>query len=59
MIASLNQRFHIIGIRKCVQSITHSCVICRQEFAKTQHQMMGKLPNERITPDPGRVFLTH
>ena len=48
---SLNRRFHILGSRKVVRSITRSCVTCRRIAAKPQSQMMGQLPIERVTPD--------
>ena len=49
--SSLNSRFHIIGGRKSVRSITRSCTICRRYSEKPQCQMMGQLPIERVTPD--------
>ena len=57
LIASLNRRFHIIGIRRHVRSITRSCIVCCRQSIKPQSQKMGKLPPERITPShPGTVF---
>ena len=57
LIASLNRRFHVIGMRKGVRSITRSCIVCRRETAKPQSQKMGKLPIERVTPNhTGTVF---
>ena len=48
---SLNHHFYILRERKAIQSITRSCVICRCTSAKLQHQMLGQLPIERLTPD--------
>ena len=57
VIASLNQRFHIISIRRHVCSITRGCITCCRESIKPQPQKMGKFPTERITPShPGIVF---
>ena len=47
----LSQRFHIIGHRKTVRSITRGCIICRKNSAKPKPQVLGKLPMERVTPD--------
>ena len=59
MTASLNHRFYIIAIHRCIRSITRSCIVCRRESAKPQLQTMGKLPVERIVPaHPGTVFAT-
>ena len=52
--ASLSRRFHIIGGRKVVRSITRKCITCRKYTARPQPQMLGQLPPERITP--GSVF---
>ena len=54
LIASLNRRFHIIGIRRHVRSITRSCIVCCRQSIKPQSKKMGKLPP---TPShPGTVF---
>lgn len=59
LIASLNQRFHIIGICKSVRSITCKCITCRCQTVRSLPQKMGKLPLERIKPShPGTVFAT-
>ena len=50
--ASLSRRYHIIGGRKVIRSITRECVTCRRNSAKPQPQMLGQLPIERITPGP-------
>ena len=49
--SSLCRRFHIIGCRKTVRSITRACTICRRNSAKPHPQMLGQLPIERTTPD--------
>ena len=48
---SLNRRYHIIGYRKIVRSITQSCVTCRRTTVKPNPQVLGQLPPERLTPD--------
>ena len=49
--SSLNSKYHIIGGRKSVCSITRGCTVCRRHSEKPQLQMMGQLPIERVTPD--------
>ena len=49
--SSIGRRFHIIGHRKMVRSITRGCVTCRRTSAQPRPQMMGQLPIERVTPD--------
>ena len=50
--SSLNQRFHIIGARKVIRSITRQCVICRRHSIKPQNQLLGQLPTERVSSTP-------
>ena len=50
--SSLNQRYHIVGGRSVIRSITRACVTCRRNSVKPQPQMLGQLPIERITPGP-------
>ena len=47
----LNRRFHIIGGRRSIRSITRSCIICRRTTVRPQDQLMGQLPTERISID--------
>lgn len=48
---SLNLRFHILGSRNTIRSITRSCVICRRTLGRPQSQLFGQLPVERVSPD--------
>ena len=50
--SSLNQRYHIVGGRSVVRSITRACVTCRKNSVKPHPQMSGQLPIERLTPGP-------
>ena len=52
--SALNCRYHIIGARKSVYSVTRSCIVCRRASARPEVQMLGQLPSERVTP--GIVF---
>ncbi len=52
--ASIGRRFHILGSRRAVRSITRGCVTCRRNSVKPQAQLMGQLPVERVTP--GCIF---
>ena len=49
--SSLNSRYHIVGGRKSIRSITRHCTICRRNSEKPKSQKMGQLPLERVTPD--------
>ena len=54
VMASLSQRFHIIGARRAVRAITRNCVPCRRIAGKPHPQLLGQLPRERL--EPGFVF---
>ena len=49
--ASLSRYVHIISGRNAVRSVTRKCVKCRRVAARPQHQLVGQLPKERVTPD--------
>ena len=49
--ASLSRRYHVVGGRKAVRSVTRSCVTCQRRSPRPQPSLMGQLPRERITPD--------
>ena len=49
--SSLSCRFHVIGLRKVVRSVTRQCVICKRYSAKPANQLLGQLPAERVTPE--------
>ena len=52
LMSSLTQRFHVIGIRKTVRSITRMCIVCKRHSIQPQSQLLGQLPSERVTPAP-------
>jgi transposase InsO family protein len=52
--SAVARRFHILGMRKTVRSVTRQCVTCRRQSVKPTPQKMGQLPTERVTP--GAVF---
>ena len=47
---SLNQRFHVTGLRRTVRSITRQCVICKRQSLKPHDQLLGQLSLEWVTP---------
>ena len=42
--SSLSRRFHFVGGRKIIRSITRGCAVCRRDAARPQPQMLGQLP---------------
>ena len=54
IISSLSRRFHIVGQKKAVRTITRSCMTCRRTSVRPHPQLMGQLPFERASP--GMVF---
>ena len=52
LLASLSRRFHVINARKLTRSICRQCTICRRASPRTQHQLMGELPTERVSTTP-------
>ena len=50
LMSSLSRRYHIIGVRKSVRSVTRQCIICKRHAVKPANQLLGQLPLERVTP---------
>ena len=50
LLSVLGRRFHIIGSRRLIRSVCHGCVTCCKVAAKTETQVMGQLPVQRVTP---------
>ena len=42
-------RLHVLGVKKLARSVCRSCVACRKAQAQTRPQMMGQLPQQRVT----------
>lgn len=55
MIATLNQRFWIVGCQAVVRAFVDKCVICCRMKGKVAGQLMGSLPAVRTMP--ARPFL--
>ncbi|CAG7734943.1 unnamed protein product, partial [Allacma fusca] len=55
LIATLSQRYWILGVRDLVRKIIHKCVRCCRQRAEVATQMMADLPAARV--NPSRPFL--
>lgn len=51
MLASIRERIWPIGGRDLARRIARSCVLCRRVSAKSQQNIMGNLPSQRLMPD--------
>ena len=52
MLGLLSQQHYMSGTRTLVRAVSHACITCKKEHAKTASQCMGQLPEARITPSP-------
>ena len=50
LLATLRQKYWIIGARNVIRQSLHKCVTCRRNKATSLQQIMGVLPKERVTP---------
>ncbi len=50
LLTILSLRFHVIGAKHLIKSISRSCVCCRKVYAQTATQLMGQLQSSRVTP---------
>ena len=52
LLTSVGSRFHILGARRLSRTICSQCKVCRRAAPKPQPQLMGQIPEQRITPSP-------
>ena len=43
---------HVVGARRLAHTTCKSCITCRKVTARTEAQMMGQLPHQRVHPSP-------
>ena len=48
----VQSKFWVIGLRRLLKSIQFKCVVCRKLRSEVQQQIMGLVPNERLSPAP-------
>ena len=51
-VSKIRSRMWITGLPKLVKSLKKKCVICRLREKKTEQQVMGPLPFDRLKPAP-------
>ncbi|XP_076660035.1 uncharacterized protein LOC143363312 [Halictus rubicundus] len=49
-LSTLRQTFWILRARSLVKAAIHSCVVCVRERAAVPEQLMGRLPESRVSP---------
>lgn len=54
VLSNLNQKYHLINGRREVSHVIQKCIICFKLKAKASEQLMGSLPEGRVSPS--RVF---
>lgn len=52
LIAKVQRKFWVPGIRRIAKSVKHRCVTCRRMSPKSEGQKMGELVEERLKPSP-------
>ena len=48
----VRSKYWIVGLRSLLKSIQYKCVTCRKLKCEVQQQIMGHVPNERLSPAP-------
>ena len=52
LLSAVSTRLRVIGARRLARSTCKTCVTCRKIAARPEPQLMGQLPEHRITPSP-------
>ncbi|XP_011858303.1 PREDICTED: uncharacterized protein LOC105555871, partial [Vollenhovia emeryi] len=55
LLSIIGEKYWILSARSAVRRVLHGCIICFRTSAKSPHQLMGDLPEFRVTPC--RAFL--
>ncbi|XP_011858966.1 PREDICTED: uncharacterized protein LOC105556478 [Vollenhovia emeryi] len=55
LLSIIGEKYWILSARSAVRRVLHGCIICFRTSAKNPHQLMGDLPECRVTPC--RAFL--
>ena len=49
LLSFMNQRFHIMGVRKTVRFVTRQCITCKRHSIKPQDHLLGQQPPECVS----------
>ena len=49
LLSSVGSRLHVVGARSLARQICRGCVTCRKTSARSTYQMMGQLPQSRVS----------
>ena len=52
LLSATGWRFHVVSARRLTRSVCSQCKVCRKVAPKPLPQLMGQLPQERITVSP-------
>lgn len=50
LLSNLRRRYWIVHAKSLVRKVVHQCIKCARFRANTRNQMMGSLPDARVTP---------
>lgn len=50
LLNALGREYHIFGAMRTVKTLCRNCIACKRIQAKTEQQLMGQLPTQRVTP---------
>ena len=53
LLSSVGTEYYVSGAKRIAQSVCQSCVTCIKASAQVQHQLMGDLPADRVSENPG------
>ena len=52
LLSATGNRMHVVDARRLTRTTCKSCITCRKVTARTEAQMMGQLPHQRVHPSP-------
>ena len=52
LLCATESRFHVVGARRLSREVCRQCKVCRKAAPKPQPQLLGQLPEERVSTTP-------
>ena len=52
LLSAIGWRYHVVSARRLTRSVCSQCKVCRKAAPKPQPQLLGQLPEERVSTTP-------
>ena len=57
LFSNVGSTYYVTGARQLARTVCKRCVVCQKIAAKAEQQLMGQLPEPRVTEGPGFIIV--